>query len=381
MKKKILFGAGLYGRLALAKYGKESVAYFVDNNENLVGQYIEDIEIISFETLKKIYKSYSIVITTKYRHSIAKQLKENGMIGYSYYYEKGERYYPTNELVVNPYQDEVAEYLDNSHQGIQQKIRDIDMEVEQLYNSSNLFNHIEIETINRCNGNCSFCPVSVKNDRREFHEMSDDLFKSIIDQLSEMKYEGRLALFSNNEPFLDKKIVERHKYAREKCPHARMHLFTNGTLLKIEQFTEIINYLDELVIDNYNQKLELLETSKKIKEYCEQHPELRDKVTIILRKPREVLTNRGGDAPNRKAEECYPNAKCTLPFKQLIVRPNGMVSLCCNDALGTYSLADLNKETLIEAWNNPRFQMVRKCLYAGRKNWKKCKKCDVFNIG
>lgn len=30
--KKILFGAGLYGKLALEKYGSD-VAYFADNNE------------------------------------------------------------------------------------------------------------------------------------------------------------------------------------------------------------------------------------------------------------------------------------------------------------------------------------------------------------
>lgn len=28
MKKKILFGAGMYGRLALEKYGRENVAFF-----------------------------------------------------------------------------------------------------------------------------------------------------------------------------------------------------------------------------------------------------------------------------------------------------------------------------------------------------------------
>ncbi len=40
-----------------------------------------------------------------------------------------------------------------------------------------------------------------------------------------------LSLFSNNEPFLDDCIISFHQYARNKLPHVKMHLYTNGTLL------------------------------------------------------------------------------------------------------------------------------------------------------
>lgn len=381
MKKKILFGAGMYGRLALEKYGRENVAYFVDNNEKLIGNEIDGVCVIGFERLKEIYKDYEIVVSTKFRHAIAEQLSESGIVDYAFYYNEKAKYYPTDDLVVNPYKDEAAKYLDSSEIGITQKMKDMEYECNALYEKSQLFNHVEIETVNRCNGNCSFCPVSVKNDTRDYCEMSWELFERIIVQLAELNYDGRLALFSNNEPFLDKTIVEKHRYAREKCPNARMHLFTNGTLLTLNKFLDIIPYLDELVIDNYNQKLELIKPCIEIRDYCELHPELKSKVTIVLRKQQEILSNRGGDAPNRTDSVSYPTAKCVLPFKQMIIRPDGKVSLCCNDPLGRNTLADLTKETLVEAWNNPRFQMVRNCLHEGRGNWKHCVGCDVFNMG
>ena len=282
---------------------------------------------------------------------------------------------------MNPYKTVSNQFLDQSEKGIQQKVEEIDKEVEKLYLKNQLFNHVEIETINRCNGTCSFCPVSKGNDTRKLTQMSWKLFQNIIDQLGEIDYNGRLSLFSNNEPFLDESIIEKHKYARQKLPHARMHLFTNGTLLDINKFTEVVKYLDELIIDNYHQDLELIKPCQKIVSYCEEHPELKKKVTIVLRKRDEVLSNRGGDAPNRNDKVSYPNAKCALPFKQMIIRPDGKVSLCCNDPLGRNTLADLTKESILDAWNNTRFQMIRKCLYEGRKEWEHCKNCDVFNLG
>lgn len=381
MKKKILFGAGLYGHLALEAYTHENVAYFVDNNMQLVGQSIEGIEVISIDKLRAIYTEFDIVITAKYKEGIIKQLESIGIKNYLVYEEKDSRIYPTDELVVNPYDNSSTQAFDTSAQGREQRIKEIEESIEKLYKNVPLFKLVEIETINRCNGVCSFCPVSRNNDSREYKKMDMSLFHKIIDELGAINYSGRLALFSNNEPFLDTTILEKHRYARERLPYAKMHLYTNGTLLKIDDFISIIPYLDELIIDNYRQDLHLINNCKEIVKYCEQHIDLKKKVTIVLRKPIEILTNRGGDAPNRSDVVSYPNARCTLPFEQIIIRPDGKVSLCCNDPLGKNTLADLTKENIVDAWYNDRFKMVRKCLYeGGRKEWKHCMNCDNFSI-
>lgn len=256
----------------------------------------------------------------------------------------------------------------------------MDEYVFELNKEIPLFEHVEIETINRCNGKCDFCPVSVTHDIRERQMMDEVLFKKIIDQLAELEYSGRLATFSNNEPFLDSRIIEFNCYARERLPKARLHLFTNGTVMTLDKFKDIIKYLDELIIDNYNQNLELNENSKSVKEYCEQHPELRQKVTIVLRKEHEILTSRGGDAPNRNQKKSYPLVKCALPFKQLIVRPNGKVSLCCNDPYGRMTLGDTNKESLKEIWYGQKFTEVREKLSRGRGMLEHCRYCDTFML-
>ena len=116
-------------------------------------------------------------------------------------------------------------------------------------------------------------------------------------------------------------------------------------------------------------------------EYCELHPELKEKVTIVLRKANEILSTRGGDAPNRKYLVSYGEATCALPYKQMIVRPDGKVSLCCNDPLGKNTLGDLSKESILDVWYGEKFNEVRDALNRGRKNLEHCIYCDVFNLG
>lgn len=87
-----------------------------------------------------------------------------------------------------------------------------------------LFSSVEIETINACNGRCSFCPVNRALDPRTHIMMRRDLFEKIIIELQTLNYSGRIGLFSNNEPFLDKRIIDFAKYAREHLPYAYLYL-------------------------------------------------------------------------------------------------------------------------------------------------------------
>lgn len=116
---------------------------------------------------------------------------------------------------------------------------------------------IEIETINRCNGICPFCPVNVNEPQRPYAKMSEQLFKKIIDDLEKDNYSGKISLFSNNEPFLDERIESFIQYAKTHLPNARHAMYTNGTLLTLNKFLNVIQYLDWLCIDNYNDAQEV----------------------------------------------------------------------------------------------------------------------------
>ena len=240
-----------------------------------------------------------------------------------------------------------------------------------------LFSSIELEIINRCNGECPFCPVNKYDDPRKLKKMDEKLFFKIIDELSELGYKGRLALHSNNEPFLDSRIIDFAKYARERLPYAFIYMYTNGTLVTLDKFIKIIPYLNRMVIDNYDDNLKLHENAESINKYCKEHRELDRKVEIHVRKVHEVLKTRGGQSPNNKKKNTL-KMSCILPFKQMVIRPDGKTSLCCNDPYGKYTMADLNKVTLQEAWYSTRYEQVRKGLRKGRKKIRLCKYCDTL---
>lgn len=195
-----------------------------------------------------------------------------------------------------------------------------------------LFSTVEIETFNCCNGICPFCPVNKNNDTRVHKKMDIQLFKKIIQELSELEYSGRLGMFSNNEPFLDSRIEDLTKYAREKLPNAVIYLYTNGTVLTKKRYEAIIPYLTYMIIDNYNDYGNMNDKIKIINDLCEKNEYYKSKTKIVMRKQNEVLFSRGGNAPNKKNSTTL-DMSCILPFKQIVIRPDGKLSLCNNDEL------------------------------------------------
>ena len=215
-----------------------------------------------------------------------------------------------------------------------------------------LFATIEIETLNRCNNDCSFCPVNRKRDPRPRTVMDEGLFNSLISQLAELKYEGNFALYCNNEPLLDRRIADFCKIAKQKIPNANHYLYTNGKLLTTELFENLMESLDGLVIDNYDNQMKLQEPVKAISELCLTNPTYEEKVKILMRRKDEILSTRAGSAPNRTNMVAPLKSSCIQPFTRMVVRPDGKISLCCWDAVGKVTLGDLTRDSIFEVWNS-----------------------------
>ena len=286
------------------------------------------------------------------------------------YFKRGEKVYslPADEQIVakelNLTPKQYAIEQEN-----QSFLKQVDLEHPPLFTS------VEIETINACNGRCSFCPVNIDSDPRVHIKMRRCLFEKIITELQDINYSGRIGLFSNNEPFLDNRIVYFAKYARKHLPYAYLYLYTNGTLLTVDKYVEIIQYLDYMVIDNYDDTGNIHPAVAKIISLCQQDLQFYKKTLISIRKQTEELYTRGGNAPNRIRIEPL-NMTCTLPFQQLVIRPDGKLSLCCNDAYGELTMGDVSINSIIDEWYGDSYASLRKLILQGRKNCRICNRCD-----
>ena len=248
---------------------------------------------------------------------------------------------------------------------------------------------IEIETINRCNNDCAFCPVNRHEDPRQLTKMSDALLEKIACELHKRKYNGLLALFSNNEPLMDKRIVDICRFFRDKVPGAYIYISTNGILLTPDIYTRLFDTgLDQMIINNYDDSFKLIPSIETLENFMnsasgsEIERYIR-KTKIVMRKKNEVLTNRAGYAPNKdkncdKSFRRYAKSACTLPFIQFVVRPSGQVSLCCQDALGKVTLGDVNNQSIHDIWSAEVFNDIRARIKKhGRKSVPLCNTCDV----
>lgn len=124
--------------------------------------------------------------------------------------------------------------------------------------------------------------------------------------------------------------------------------------------------LDCLIIDNYDNEMKLIEPVKTIVELILTNSKCAVKIRMV--KKDQVMTSRGGCAPNR-TRTAPLKSSCVLPFIQMVVRPDGKASLCCNDALGKVTLGDLTKDSIYDVWNNDLYWGVRRRIAAGRKNF------------
>ena len=189
-----------------------------------------------------------------------------------------------------------------------------------------------------------------------------------------------LKLFSNNEPFLDKRIFDFADYARAKLPQADIKMLTNGTVLDAEKIERILPVVFQLYINNYSTDLELHDNVRAVVDHVNRNlPDLVPKLTVSLRQLDEQKTNCGGNAPNRDSGSATYYSRCAYPFLQMVIRPDGKISLCCNDALGEVTLGDVSGQPLRDAWNSEKRLEIQNAMLKGRDQIPLCSKCDNLN--
>ncbi len=244
-----------------------------------------------------------------------------------------------------------------------------------------LFTNVQLETLNRCNGECSFCPVNRHLDERPHARMPEELFASIVRQLSALNYDKKLGFYSNNEPLLDKRLPSFLQEARERLPKATLAIITNGTLLTIDNFRQMMRFLNTMLVNDYNREAGLHPNIREIRDYC-LSPEGQKliagkRVIIEMRNPGRVLGARAGVSPNRKPAPRPLKPVCLCLFRQFIIRPDGRISQCCNDALGKMTMGDLNTTSMEEIWRGPVFTEARRVMAEiGRRGLPLCAGCD-----
>jgi len=230
---------------------------------------------------------------------------------------------------------------------------------------------VAIEINSACNRKCRWCPNYYN--QRDTDYLDEDLFYKIIDELSGMRFKGKLFFNLFNEPLLDKRLPKFIEYAGKKLSCAHMELLTNGDLLNLPLWQRLQKAgLHYALITQYDGKI-----NDNIQEILDKFgPEEKRGFYVRVFDVKNASNRAGAVNPGRK-KNLPLNKICLRPFKQLCINYKGRALLCCNDYSESVELGDLHIESITQIWGNAGFKYYRKKLFFGkRKDIRLCKQCD-----
>ena len=266
---------------------------------------------------------------------------------------------------------------------------------------------VSIETHSKCNRRCWFCPNAHHDRHSQNKEMTDALFHKILDELTEIRYDGALSLSGNNEPLLDPNFAERRvRLAKAKLPNARLMFFTNGDYLSPGVLKRLvdegIDYIYVSLYADYHKELYSFEKAEALinslakklnvaiefesrpnEHFCKAYGKAGGSTAVSFssNNHRTTSVNRADavaqDAPIPKRTN--RNKVCSYIFNNIVIGYDGSVLFCCqiiNDypAHRNLIMANLNDQTCYEAFASDKFKQFR-LNHVSNINMKPCGDC------
>ena len=229
-----------------------------------------------------------------------------------------------------------------------------------------VFQQVLIETRTDCNNHCPFCPHQFNE--KKLGVMTWECYTRIIDNLVLLGYNGRVALMVSNEPLLDDRLPDLIKYAKSKSPRLFLDITTNGRLLTLEMVDMLFSIgLDNININDYRGDRDkapngLSKNLQPIYDAYFNNP----KITFQRRRLDEKWPNYGGNIPQEFDSKDY--GFCNFPFRKLNIAYNGDVILCCDDFMYGTSFGNINDKSLIDCWNDERYNEYRFALLKNNRH-------------
>jgi len=273
-----------------------------------------------------------------------------------------------------------------------------------------------VEPTNQCNLKCRICPNSTSLSRKKGF-MPMERFNEIVEQLK-----GKvpmLNLHGGGEPLMHERFPEMVKIANENGFTTRVH--TNATLLTPKKSREIIEnglniisfsfdseekqkYENSRIGANYEKTLANIKTFLQIKkEIGSKTPHI---ILQLMREANETKAiepnfkktlkskgidefivrkvtkwpGKGGKDLDYKAEEFGKDYfPCHLLWASFEIFWDGKVASCCRDIIGENMVGNMEKEKLLDIWNNKAMVSLRENISSGKnRKYSLCGNCSLL---
>jgi hypothetical protein len=291
---------------------------------------------------------------------------------------------------------------------------------------------VAIETTNKCNATCWFCPITEGSKRppsdpaqliqlgkskgpvpaadpedgttfnlmkRPLGYMTDELFEKIIDDCTQFPLR-RIEPYLHGEPFMDRKILDRIDHINRKLPRTEVHIFTNGSLLtkktvdrlKELRVASLVISLNTPTGDKYNAIMGLdwkktLANLERVADENRTAKKVADRFVMRMTAPKETtdaeiaqfrsLARRMGARAVIVSLHNYKgdiNSERPVPqfpcyfVDDLDILYDGNTALCCMDHDGDYSWGDVKQHSVLEVFNSPVAKRYRQLMREDKRD-------------
>jgi len=253
-----------------------------------------------------------------------------------------------------------------------------------------LFQRLVIESHSYCNRSCWFCPRTHDRSgayrdskgRNLRHEMPTEQIMDLLDQAATLGFQGPVAFHFYGEALLDPRCVELGREARKRGMQPYLH--TNADAMKTDTALrrQVADVFESIVVGIYDYDTDE-ELEDEIQDWRARLPGVDLKFSTIGRPDRGSARSMAVpralapvDARTRIPDLAYTNAPCCRPLVRLVIRYDGRICNCCEDARGAFDMGNANDQSLADLWYSKHHVRVVEDLQAGRREkYELCANC------
>lgn len=290
---------------------------------------------------------------------------------------------------------------------------------------------VTFELTEGCNLSCPMCAVQAIQEKqgKGMKYMAEDTLKSAMEQIRDLGWNSRMGFAMRGEPSLHPEVDQMVRIVRVHRPRTHITMLTNGggllkkpgpvanvralfdagvNVLGLDDY-ENVNLVPKIIAAHEEALGGQMESGSYYYPYDNPSKEPENDAFQYFKYPEDLKGNphmrrpRGtrmlvqirdimAQASDKKIgnhgkifnyaglafppDETMAGKRCHQPFRQLAIRYDGSVAICCNDWLGTYKCGNVLTDGVASIWNGSAMGAAREMLIKGKREFAPCKGCN-----
>jgi len=266
---------------------------------------------------------------------------------------------------------------------------------------------VQIELCEGCNLRCPFCGlqgIRKEGPDKNFKFMTEEIIQSLFKQMRAAHWNPRCEFAMHGDPTMHPDYHGMIALAHQTFPKLQLMMTSNGGGLLPNPYDNIMKLFDAglniLALDEY-EGIKIVSKIRQatdglrmmgieVREYPADpwgNPHRRigkRRLVSLMVDPsistagtHSTLVNHCGAAFPKNQKQA--GKRCHRPFREMSIRWDGNVAICCNDWRGEFKVGNVVTDGLESVWNSDIFDAARRKLYRGERDFGPCDGCDAVS--